>query len=197
MTEPPLAQPSGLPVDSSGGPTIDPTANVIALVRAEKERSDDLREWEIKYFDAVTGHLKEIACLRAEHSKELRANDIERNSNIRQVDITNASNAAGQTQTAIQTLAKTTEDIRKTLADAMANRDARTDEKIGALERSSSLGEGKQRVADPAFEKLTEVVAALAKNQTATTGRDQGFGVAWQVIVAVAGLLIAAAVYFK
>jgi len=47
------------------------------------------------------------------------------------------------------------------------------------------------------MEKLSEAVALLALNQKNTSGRDQGFGLAWQVIVAVAGLLIAAAVYFK
>jgi len=197
MTEPLLAQPSGLPIDSSGGPTIDPTANVIALVTAEKKRSDDLREWEIKYFDAVTSHIKEMSALRAEHMKELRANDIERNANIRQVDITNQSAAAAQTQVAIQTLAKTSSDTAAALAKQLSDRDTRIDERVGQLERNQSLGEGKQRVADPAMERLTEAVALMAKNQTATTGRDQGLGVAWQIVVAVAGLLIAAAVYFK
>jgi len=33
MTEPPLAQPSGLPVDSTGGPTIDPTENVSGIYK--------------------------------------------------------------------------------------------------------------------------------------------------------------------
>ena len=189
--------PSGLPIDSSGGPTIDPTANVIALVKAEKERSDDLRHWEIKYFDAATAHVRELGTLRAEHSKELRSNDIERNANIRQVDITNQTAAAAQTQVAIKALADGVENTRKTLADAQAQLAARVDERLGALERSASLGEGKQRVSDPAMERLTEVVTALVRNQTNTTGRDAGFGVAWQIIVAVAGLLIAAAVYFK
>jgi len=188
---------AGLGVDFAGDAVIDPTQNVIDLVRAEKERSDDLREWEIKYFDAATGHIKELGVLRAEHSRELRSNDIERNQNIRQVDITNQTAAAAQTQVAIKALADGVENTRKTLADAQAQLAARVDERLGALERSASLGEGKQRVADPAMERLTEVVTALAKNQTNTTGRDAGFGVAWQVIVAVAGLLIAAAVYFK
>jgi len=191
------AIPSGLAIDASGGPTVDPTANVIALVTAEKERSDDLREWEIKYFDSVTGHLKEIATLRAEHAKELRSNDIAMQANIRQVDITNQNGAAQQIQTAIQTLAKTNEDTRRTLADAMAVRDTRYDERLRILESGASVGKGKEQVSDPALEKLTEVVSTLAKNQTNTSGRDQGFGLAWQVIVAVAGLLIAAAVYFK
>ena len=189
-------RPSGLPIDSSGGPTIDPTANVIALVQAEKERSDDLREWEIKYFDAVTIHLKEISGLRAEHMKELRANDIERNANIRQVDITNQSAAAAQTQVAIQTLAKTSADTAAALAKQLSDRDTRIDERVGQLERNQSVGEGKQRVADPQMERLATLVEQLARNQVGSTSEGKGMEkmIGWLVagvatLIGVAGYL--------
>jgi hypothetical protein len=154
-------------VDALGGAVIDPTANVIALVRAEKERSDDLRSATDKYVDMRFRYIERIADLRAKHSKELRDIDVERNSAVRQVDITNATSAAAQIQTAIQALAKTTEDTRKTLADAMASRDTRVDERLGQLERTASLGEGKQRVSDP---MMTELIAEVKKLSAAGSG---------------------------
>lgn len=174
---------NGIPVDSSGGPTVDPTENVKALVQAEKERSDDLRVWQMRYFTAQDNNSKELAQLRADHAKELRSNDIQIFSNIRQVDITNQTAAAAQTQVAIKALADGVENTRKTLADAQAQLAARVDERLGALERSASLGEGKQRVSDPALSAMAEQVSILAKLQTSSAGKSEGVSALWGWIV--------------
>ena len=208
MTEPPLPQLSGLPIDSSGGSTIDPTANVIALVRAEKEHTREMRSLENKFYDYAIAQMTREITLRAEYAKEARRDDRVTQAAIRQVDITNQNSAAVQIDTAIKALAKATEDTRKTLADGMENtrktlaesmtsRDTRVDERIARLEGSANLSAGRQSVSDPAIEKLTEVVAALAKNQQNISGRDAGFDTSWKIIVAVATALISAAVYFK
>jgi len=39
----------GIPVDSGGGPTVDPTANVIALNEASTKRIDDIAELREKH----------------------------------------------------------------------------------------------------------------------------------------------------
>lgn len=44
---------TGIPVDSSGGPTIDPTRNVLDLVNAESTKRDLLRDADAKYQDAM------------------------------------------------------------------------------------------------------------------------------------------------
>ena len=198
--------PSGIGIDATGGPTIDPTENVKALVAAEKQRSDDLRqaekerirdtqEWQVRYFDSMLTASKEISAMRAAHQSELRANDIERNSNIRQVDITNADSAAAATQIAIKALAEGVESTRATLAEAQSQLAARVDERLGALERSASLGEGKQRVSDPAIDSrlaaLSDQVERLARLQAAGTGKSEGSVAMWGYVAAGVGFVIA------
>jgi hypothetical protein len=176
----------GLAVDSRGGPVIDPTENVKSLMAASLEALAQLRASDKELHEIKATHLKEMADLRASHARELRANDTERYGAIRQVDITNANAASATTQTAIQALAKSTEDTRKTLADAMANREARVDERLGSLERTVSLGEGKQRVADPLLAELVSEMKTVNKGLAAGGGVSKGIGTAW--IVALGGI---------
>jgi len=144
----------GLPADYAGHPTVDPTANVIALVTADKERADDLRAWEIKFFDYAlasvkeiatinASHVRDVAALRSAHLTELRTNDIAMQANIRQVDIINANSAAAQTQVAIQTLAKSSAETASALAKQLSDTNARYDERLRMLESGASKGEGK------------------------------------------------------
>jgi len=57
---------SGIPVDASGRPTVDPTKNVLDLVAAAISRQDDLRDLEIKRLDA----LREIQVIRIDSLRE-------------------------------------------------------------------------------------------------------------------------------
>jgi len=199
---------AGIGVDYRGLPVRDPTENVETSIASEKEHAREIRTLENKFYDYAIASISREVTLRAEYTKEARRDDRVTQAAIRQVDITNQNAAATQIDTALKALAKATEDTRKTLADGMENtrktladsmaiRDTRVDERIARLESNANLSAGRLSVSDPAMEKLTEAVALLALNQKNTSGRDQGFGLAWQVIVAVAGLLIAAAVYFK
>jgi hypothetical protein len=53
-------------VDAYGQPVIDPSPNVLDLVRAAMQRQDDLREMQARY-DAQVGKMREV------HSREMRA----------------------------------------------------------------------------------------------------------------------------
>lgn len=75
-----MAEQPGLATDASGGPVIDPTANVRELVDAAIKRQDDLREAESR-------HVREVAALRAEYAGELRATETARIDAIRRVDV--------------------------------------------------------------------------------------------------------------
>jgi DNA-binding helix-hairpin-helix protein with protein kinase domain len=55
----PENRPSGLGVDSSGHPVIDPTANVQALSEASNKRQDDMRDALARRVDAEIATLKE------------------------------------------------------------------------------------------------------------------------------------------
>jgi hypothetical protein len=50
---------AGIPVDAFGGATIDPTKNVLDLVRAANERQDDLRLAAVAHLEAEIAALKE------------------------------------------------------------------------------------------------------------------------------------------
>jgi hypothetical protein len=50
---------TGIPVDAFGGRTIDPTKNVLDLVRAANERQDDLRLAAVAHLEAEIAALKE------------------------------------------------------------------------------------------------------------------------------------------
>lgn len=52
-------------VDRHGTPVVDPTANVLDLVRAAIQRQDDLRESESR-------HIRELAAIRAGYDEQMR-----------------------------------------------------------------------------------------------------------------------------
>jgi hypothetical protein len=91
-------RPSGLGVDSSGSPVIDPTANVRELVEAAIKRQDDLRESESR-------HVRDIARLRAEYQEELRRAETERINAIRAVDVQAVQQASSVQETRATALA--------------------------------------------------------------------------------------------
>lgn len=68
---PPGTASPGPGVDRWGTPVVDPTKNVLDLVRAAIERQDNLREAESR-------HIRELATVRAEYDQQLRAADQER-----------------------------------------------------------------------------------------------------------------------
>ena len=185
---------AGLGVDRAGGPVVDPTENVIALVEAAIKRLDDMRDASSDLQQARIAHLAELSKLRAEFSKEIRQLESDRLNAIRQVDVTAVKTEADRALAAIQTLAATTATNAETLRNALVNTASaiakqtsdtvgQLIERIAALEKSSYEGVGRQRVADPQMEKLTEVVSTLAKNQATGSGKSEGIGAMWGWIV--------------
>lgn len=89
---------SGPGVDASGRPVVDPTANVLDLVRAAVDRLNDLREKD-------ASHVREIMDLRALHATEMRTAEASRIDAIRAVDVSAVNRAAEVSATLAQTLA--------------------------------------------------------------------------------------------
>jgi hypothetical protein len=105
-------RPTGLGVDPSGGPVIDPTQNVTDLVKAGQRRADDLREADRVLADTRNQHVKEliaiqgsiaelratfnekIEAVRAAHAKEMRVAEKDRIDAIRTVDVAAAAASA-------------------------------------------------------------------------------------------------------
>src|ERR1700676_322607 len=49
----------GIPVDSRGGPTVDPTKNVLDLVRAESKYQDAMREASMREINSAIGFIRD------------------------------------------------------------------------------------------------------------------------------------------
>jgi hypothetical protein len=203
----------GMGVDSRGGPVIDPTENVVALVKADKEGADEIRKLTDRLVSDGMVHLRDMQVLRAEHLKELiilNANHQEkmdaaesaRLNSIRLVDAQQVQTAAQAAQTAIQTLANTTTTSAETLRSALATTAttiaaqlqstvSRLEERISGLEKSSYTGAGRSAVSDPAMEQFMARVERLTQANNIGAGKSEGFNTSWAIVVAAAGIAIA------
>lgn len=195
---------SGMAVDASGGPVVDPTANVIALTEAANKRQDDLRTASEKLMRAELDHAKETLQAMEKHQRELDKAESDRLNSIRQVDREEVSKTAVNAQTAITTLANTTNTLAETLRNQVATMAAAVEnrqnayatdvnKRLSALELSSSEGKGKQGVAEPQLERLAQVVEKLAARESLGTGKSQGVGTVWAIILgcfAILGVLV-------
>jgi hypothetical protein len=185
----------GLGIDAAGGPVIDPSENVAALVVAESKRHDDLRLAAKELSDTKHSHQRDISSLRAAHQgqiseireihqKDLAKAESGRLDSIRQVDREEVVKTAVAANTAIQTLAKQTTELQQTLAkqvtDTAAAQETRssaqyndTNKRLSAVELALSEGKGKQQMADPAMDRMAAMVEKLVTSQAEGTGRKQ------------------------
>lgn len=106
----------GPATDRHNEPVIDPTRNVLDLVRAETKRQDDLR-------NAEGGALRELMNLRADYDEKLRNKEADRIDAIRAVDVQAVQRAAEVAAAAVQALAAqvpiTADAVRNALAAAL------------------------------------------------------------------------------
>jgi hypothetical protein len=111
-------------VDSSGGPVIDPSRNVLDLVEAANLRQDDLRRTEFKRQDDLRGmesrHLRELLERDRLHAAELRIAETARIDAIRAVDVGAVQRAAEVQQTQATALATQQATIAETLRTQVA-----------------------------------------------------------------------------
>lgn len=179
----------------------------------ERRRTDDLQAKDREISDIQHKHQESILCiksanedrisgLREGYQEKIQHAESGRLDSIRQVDREEVAKTAVAANTAITVLANRTAELALTLdkkvSDTAAAAEARgstqysdTNKRLSALELSSSEGKGKQTVSDPQMEKLTEVVAALARSQVAGTAESKGFDKAWAIVVAIIGIGIA------
>ena len=191
----------GIPVDSAGGPTVDPTKNVLDLVNAAVKRIDDmaalherLANEQLRRVEAVITYQDKLAGVREQHQRELDAAESGRLNSIRQVDREEVAKTAASAQTAIATLATTTNTMAETLRTQVATVAAAAEsrqsafagdvnKRLSALELSSSEGKGKQLVSDPQIEALARVVDNLVRAQATGTGKSEGLSMSAALIM--------------
>ena len=184
--------PPGFPVDSGGNLTVDPTKNVLDLVRAAVDRIDDLAAMRLQLQDEKVSSLRreqimqaEIGRLRADNQEKLDMLEAKRLDAVRQVDQLAVKTEADRSAAAITALASTAATTAETLRNAVntsaSNLATQLDrtvtaitERIAALEKSSYEGMGKQKIADPQMERISTLVEALSRTRATDAGASAG-----------------------
>lgn len=191
---------TGLGVDSSGGPVIDPSKNVSDQFAREIKRIDDLREAEGRLRDEQNRHVREMAEER-ERSAEVRAMaETARVNAIRAVDVAAGAATAAQLDTAVQKNATTTQttadNLRATTeatARAMAAQLSAFQESVNtrltSLERSRDEDKGRAAYSDPQIVQLVDEVKSLRLGRSTDTGQQQGISAVWGWILGGIALL--------
>jgi hypothetical protein len=179
----------GVPVDAAGGPTIDPTANVLQLVEGAIRRVDDLRDSDRVYVERLIhdekDHIREILTLRSEHFKELAIAEAKRIDAIRAVDVgavavaaerqvaaagvlaDQLAKSAEQTRALVQDQAVTVATAQRQLIEPMMAR-------LAALERTQAEGIGRSGVADPQTAAMMAELRAMRESIALSAGAKQG-----------------------
>jgi hypothetical protein len=170
---------TGLGVDATGGPVIDPSKNVLDLVRAEAQRQNDLRaasellarerqdfvrrEMEVRQ-DFVRREMeiredfrKRIAVLRAEHQEKDLASEARRTDALRELDRSEVRTSNDRHQAAVDTLAKTT----AAMAETLRTSDENTAKNLAAQ-------------AEVIRRELDSRITAVERVQAAGAGRGEG-----------------------
>lgn len=157
--------PTGLPADSSGGPTVDPTRNVLDLVQAAVNRLDDLRAAETKRVDEKIklekSHVRELMKLRETHAENLREAEAKRIDAIRLVDV-NALTSANERAASQASI----------VATQVSNTAATVAAQIDQLTRM-----------------LSDRIAAVEKSQYEGVGKGSGLNAGWGYLLGAAGLI--------
>jgi hypothetical protein len=200
----------GIPVDSSGGATIDPTKNVLDLVGAAVLRLSDMMQLQAKLTDEKIlrmereyVHQEKMAERERAFSAEIRKMESDRVDKIRSVDVANAAATAAQLLSAVNNLAVTADRTAETLRNqvaataqaAAANLGALINpviERVAILEKTAYTGLGKSSFADPQVERNTQLLEALARAQAQTTGKGAGLNMAWLALTGLAALVFGA-----
>lgn len=179
----------------------DPSANVLALVKAAIRRQDDLRFYSERLSDArlagmealaalQASHFRDVTMIHSQHDREIHHAESERLNSIREIDVNARVTEAARNLSAIQTLAasqaRDTETLRATVASTAEALARQTQQQVGAiidriaqLEKASYTGMGKEAVVDPQMERLANLVEGLAHAQSTGAGKGVGLNAAW------------------
>lgn len=207
----------GMAVDKNGGPVVDPTANVLALVKAAVQRLDDLRSSENRRIDdlralessridqlraAESRRSDELAKLRSEFEDRLALAESSRINAIRAVDVGNVAIAnerataaatvlANQVTTSADTLRALVSSTAASMATSTTDLTKRFDDRLSALEKGSYQSTGRASLADPQLADLISEMRAISRSTAVGAGKTEGISASYAVLIGVAGLILA------
>jgi hypothetical protein len=180
---------SGIGVDASGGPVIDPTFNVLQLVSAAMTRQDDLRRANRREFKAVIKaerrRINEQMRIRAQYERWLIKAEAKRIDAIRSVDVNAVTVAASRAQdqatvlanqlaSSAETLRALVESTRSATASQLSQLITPITDRIALLEKAQYSSAGKEAVTDPLMTQVLLEIKSLRESRTEGTGEKAG-----------------------
>ncbi len=169
---------------------IDPTKNVLGLVRAAVERLDDLREAAAETLTA------ELDGLRREVANQVKFNEATRDYDLlaqRTADERHQASVlqlSGSIESTAETLRRTVSETASNLATQHNNTFERLAARLAEVEKNQYQDQGKQRLADPQTAELAAAVRALQESRAIVTGRGAGQSSIWGYISLAVGILL-------
>jgi hypothetical protein len=186
----------GPAVDAAGAPVIDPTENVIALVKSGLQRQDDLRELEAKHFrelsrvrseyeERLRNASENAIDLRSQYEEKLRLAESNRIDAIRAVDVGAVARAAEVSSQQASTLAAQVATSAETLRGQVA---------AAAIAAATALATALQ----PITKSIEDLRAAQYAQQGQQAAKTEGRGIdQWFVMAIIAAAAAVAGHFFK
>jgi len=182
---------NGIPVDNVGGPTVDPTKNVLADERDKRLDSRFVEEQK---------HVREILGLTREYEDKLKIAEAKRIDSIRVVDVQAVQTANDKATQQAQVLATQLTTSAETLRALVASQAQATaaqltqiitpiTDRLALLEKNQYQGAGKESVTDPLMNQLLAEMKATRDTIGEGTGRSQGASSTIAYIVMALGIM--------
>jgi hypothetical protein len=173
---------AGLGVDIFGSPVIDPTKNVLDLVKAESRYQDGMRDMNAKLRDAETRRLEDLAkaeTRRVDGLDEQRVRYEARIADDLKVNVkTTSDQLAGQLIKETGALYNQITALAASLTNQVTSATNSLSTRIADLERFRWETGGKSAVSDPALSialaDMAKSITALKDLTTRSTGQEGG-----------------------
>jgi hypothetical protein len=169
----------GIPVDFRGQATIDPTKNVLDLVRAESKYQDAMRDAQEKLFNAKSDATRDMIKIVSDSSVGYQ--NAQRDAETRRIDQLAETRQEFQ-NTIRDMLAESVRTTSTLVSTQLVQIQATFDTRVSKLEAGAFTAAGRSSVQDPqtadALSRMASGIAALstttteAMNKTATATSD-------------------------
>ena len=175
---------AGVAVDTYGGPAVDPTENVLALVDAETKFQNGMREASerltLRLADAESRRIDDLAALRLQYDTQVSENlriQVKTTSELISTQLDKVTNSLGAQITA----------LTATFSSQIATGITALGDRIADLEKFRWEVGGKTSVSDPALADAMKEMAAsilsLKTGEVKSVGKAEGIGAAGALII--------------
>jgi FtsZ-binding cell division protein ZapB len=184
----------GIGVDAAGGEVIDPTKNVLDLVKAESKYQDAMRETIKELLEKEIDALKERMSEMSQHTTAYQNAQVA--SETRRIDQLAQTRQEFQ-NTIRDMLAESVRTTSTLVSTQLVQIQATFDTRVSKLEAGAFTQAGKQSVADPATAEMAATLRLLTESKQEKTGQNTGQDKIIAYVLAIAGLVIAAVTYLS